>query len=588
MRRKNLRFLVCGVLLLAFSCAGLEKGTVSTTYAPAAAVKGSPVLPATALAGAFNFPKTTISSVKLVADGSDSVPGIGPMPEHAVVTGKMNERVSPVDGKTYAIGFEMRLPTNWNGRFFYQANGGTDGMVVPAYGNILGGGPLTNALKKGFAVISSDAGHAMESTEIGGGTFGIDPQARLDYGYNAVAQLTPMAKSLIKTYYGRFPDKSYLVGCSNGGRHAMVAASRHPEQYDGILAGSPGFELPKAAVAQLWGVDQFATISDMSAKTGRPDISTSFTPAELALVSKAIMAQCDGLDGVKDDMVTNFSECQSTFNIRAHVPTCTGPRDGTCLTLGQKVILASIFAGAKNSKGEALYVNWLWDPGISSANWRSWKFVSSITNRDPLAVGFIFSTPPLDPKVLNGTGNTLFDYASNWNGTGFDVDKDAPKIYATNPTYTESAMSFMVPPDLLMKKLPSTHTKLVVVHGSADGIFSVVDTMNWYDAFRKYWGNSASDLARLFVVPGMAHCGGGPACDQFDMVDALVAWVEAGKAPDSVVAKARGTGANMVNTEVPASWTPDRTRLLCSYPMVPRYDGAGDVETASSFSCVSP
>jgi feruloyl esterase len=526
--------------------------------------------------------------VKLVADGSESVPGIGPVPEHIVVAGKMNERVSPVDGKTYAIGFEMRLPTSWNGRFFYQANGGVDGIVVPAYGNIWGGGPLTNALKEGFAVISSDAGHTMEASEIGGGVFGIDPQARLDYGYNAVAQLTPMAKSLIKTYYGKFPDKSYMVGCSNGGRHAMVATSRSPEQYDGILAVSPGFDLPKAAVAQLWGVQQLATISDTNAKTGRPDISTSFTPDELELVSKAIVAQCDALDGVKDDMVTNFSKCQSTFDIRAHVPTCTGPRDGTCLTIGQKVILASLHAGAKNSKGEALYTNWLWDPGISSANWRSWKFVSSITNRDPLAVGFIFTTPPQDPAVLNGTGNTLFDYAANWNGTGFDVDRDAPKIYATNPLYTESAMSFMVPPDLLMKKLPLTHTKLIVVHGSADGIFSVVDTMNWYDAFRTYWGNSASDLARLFIVPGMAHCGGGPACDQFDMLDALVGWVETGKAPDSVVAKARGAGANMVNTEVPANWAPDRTRLLCSYPMVPKYDGTGSIEAASSFSCVSP
>jgi pimeloyl-ACP methyl ester carboxylesterase len=587
MNTKHLCVLICGVLLLATGCAGV-RGVVPSAFTPTAAVGGTPILPATALAGAFTYPNTTLKTVTLVPEGSENIVGIGAMREHVVVTGKMNERVSPVDGKTYAIGFEMRLPTNWNGRFFYQANGGVDGMVVKAYGKIWGGGPTTNALKKGFAVISSDAGHAMEAGTIGGGLFGIDPQARADYGYNAVAQLTPMAKNLIKTYYGKFPDKSYLVGCSNGGRHGMVAASRRPEQYDGILAVSPGYTLPKAAVAQLWGVQQYATISDMSAKTGRPDISTSFTPAELALVSDAIVSQCDAIDGVTDHMVTNISKCQTAFDIYAHIPTCTGARDGRCLTIGQKVILASVHAGARNSKGEALYVNFPWDPGISSANWRSWKFVSSITNRDPLAVGFIFTTPPQDPAVLNGTGNTLFDYAINWTGAGFNVDRDGPKIYATNSTYPESAISFMLPPDLLMKKLPSTHTKLIVAHGSADGIFSVADTVNWYNAFRAYYGNSASDLARLFIVPGMAHCGGGPACDQFDMVDALVTWVETGKAPDSVVAKARGTGANVVNTEVPATWSANRTRLLCPYPMVPKYDGTGNIEVATSFSCVAP
>jgi feruloyl esterase len=138
----------------------------------------------------------------------------------------MNERIG-VDGKPYAIGFEMRLPTAWNGRFFYQANGGLDGFVTPAYGDILGGAPDSNGLLKGFAVISSDAGHAFDrTTPIGGATFGLDPQARLDYGYNAVAQLTPMAKALIAAYYGKGPDRSYFVGTSNGGRHGFVTAQR--------------------------------------------------------------------------------------------------------------------------------------------------------------------------------------------------------------------------------------------------------------------------------------------------------------------------------------------------------------------------
>src|SRR4030042_1237610 len=153
----------------------------------------------------------------------------------------------------------MRLPTNWKGRLLYQANGGIDGSVVPAYGNNLGGGATSNGLLKGFAIISSDAGHPGTL----GPFFGIDPQARIDYGYNAVAELTPMAKSLISAYYGRKPVKSYFYGCSNGGRHAMVAASRYADQYDGILAGNPGFNLPKAAVSQPWGGRQGAQISEV-------------------------------------------------------------------------------------------------------------------------------------------------------------------------------------------------------------------------------------------------------------------------------------------------------------------------------------
>lgn len=588
MKKRRFWFILLGLILLVYGCGGGDKESH-----PTQAVGGKPVLGATAeeaakvLPSAFSYANTTITSVTFVPDGSVQVTGIGPMPEHVIVKGYMNKRVSPVDGKTYAISFEMRLPTNWNGRFFYQANGGLDGNVVAAYGGVGGGGPTSNALKKGFAVISSDAGHSTESGPIGSGLFGIDPQARIDYGYNAVAQLTPMAKALIKTYYGKFPDKSYLGGCSNGGRHAMVAASRYADQYDGILAGDPGFNLPQAAIAQLWGAQQYATISDINPSTGRPDINTSFTTNELNLVSKTIVAKCDTLDGVKDDMVLNWAKCQEVFDIYSDVPTCSGTRDGTCLTIGQKAVLSSVHAGMRNSAGTPLYVNFPWDPGISSSNWRFWKFTASLV-LDPVAVAFVFTVPPQDPAILNGTGTTIIDYVLNWLGTGFDVDRDASKIYATNSTYTESPMSFMTPPDPLMKKLPNTGTKLIVYHGTADPVFSVADTVKWYEAFKSYHGSSASQYARLFLIPGMAHCSGGPSCDQFDMLDALVKWVEEGVAPDSIVATARGTGANVVNTEVPATWAANRTRPLCAYPLVAKYKGTGNIEDASSFSCEMP
>ncbi len=371
----------------------------------------------------------------------------------------------------------------------------------------------------------------------------------------------------------------------------MVAASRYAKLYDGFLAGAPGFNLPQAAVAQLWGVQQYAPISQMGAN-GRPDVSTSFLPADTALVSDKILAKCDGVDGVVDNMVSDPLACQSVFDLDQDVPTCAGTatHDGTCLSLAQKSVLASVHKGARNSIGQALYTNFIWDVGIRAKGWRDWKFVNSTGPRDPVAVGFIFTTPPQNPAVLNGTGTTLLDYALNWPGAGagFDVDRDAPKIYATNSTYTESAMSFMTPPDLDMKQLWAKGGKLIIVQGAADPVFSVADTVNWYETLSARYKRRTTDFARLFIVPGMSHSSGGPACDQFDLVDALVKWVEEGIAPDVIMAKARGAGANVVNNEVPAEWAPNRTRPLCAYPAAPSYNGTGNIEDAASFSCVTP
>ncbi len=563
MKRKYVLLLFCTFLFVAIG------GEVN-------AKQGTTGIACTDLQAAFSYPNTTLTSVTPQAAGPVTSGGIVyNLPDHCVVKGKMNQRVGPIDNRAYAIGFEMRLPTSWNGRFLYQANGGIDGSVVPAYGIDLGGGPVSTGLIRGFAVISSDAGHTSD-----GGQFGIDPQARLDYGYNAVAQLTPMAKSLIKTYYGKKPDKSYLYGCSNGGRHAMVAASRYADQYDGILAGNPGFNLPKAAVSQIWGAQQYYTLTAPSTNIG-----SSFTPAEFALVGDAILAKCDALDGLVDNMVTNQFACQTVFNLNEDVPTCSGARDSTCLTAAQKAVLADIMAGAKNSAGEPLYTNFLWDPGIKGSNWSFWEFFAS-TFLDPGAVAFIFTTPPdyppQTPAAFNGTTYTL-----NLGGIGFITDVDAPKIFATSGPYTESSMSFMTPPDLTMSGLFDHKSKLLVFHGTADAVFAVADTIKWYEDFQDTWGGRAKTAARLFLVPQMNHCGGGPSCDQFDMLDALLKWVENGRVPNSIVAKARGAGANAVNTEVPATWAPDRTRLLCAYPKVAKYIGKGSIEDAASFRCVS-
>lgn len=494
-----------------------------------------------------------------------------PAPAHCLVQGRMNDRVSPVDGNRYAIGFEMRLPLEWNGRFFYQANGGLDGVVIPAVGGIGGGGPTSTALQMGFAVISSDAGHAGSL----GPRFGIDLQARLDYGYNAVAQLTPMAKNLIAKAYGRGPDRSYFGGCSNGGRHAMVAAARSPGQYDGIIAGDPGYNLPRAAVAQLYGAQQYAKVA-AATSAGQPDLQTAFTPAELKLVADRVLARCDALDGLADGIVADVKSCKSRFHLENDVPTCIGARDGQCLTSAQKTVLSSVFAGAHNSFGKPIYNTFPFDAGISGSNWREWKFASPAT-RDAGAVAFIFASPPMADRPA-GLPFAL----------GFDMDTDAPTIYASSGIYSESAMSFMPPPEPdNLAVLRERGAKLIVYHGTSDPVFSSDDTAEWYERLQVANGGDASAFARYFPVPGMNHCAGGPATDQFDMLTALVGWVEQGQAPARVVASARGPGAATANPEAPAGWSPHRTRPLCPYPQVAAYTG-GDIETAASFACRAP
>ena len=517
------------------------------------------------LATTFRFAHTRITSAGPVPSGALRWGGdaIG---AHCLVQGEMYRRTSPQDGRSYAIGFEMRLPEAWNGRFFYQANGGTDGRVATALG---GGGPVPAvALQQGFAVISADAGHSGADDA----SFGIDFQARLDYGYQAAARLTPMAKALIAAAYGKPPDRSYFGGCSNGGRHTFVAMTRMPEEYDGYLAGAPGYRLPLAAIANQFGAKRYATIA-----TSESDLSTAFTSSERAAVSAAVLARCDALDGAGDGLIQDTTACQAAFAFDRDVPTCGGDRDGTCLSAAQKAAIAPIFSGAVDGNGDAFYAGFPFDSGHASRDSSFWEFVVPL-RIDSAATAMIWGVPPADPSTFDGAAYAL----------STPIDEMLAAVAATDATYRESALSFMQPvnpTDLAVVR--DRGAKVIVYHGVSDAIFSVNDTTAWYEDLRASNGGDASSFARFFRVPGMAHCGGGPSTDQFDLLTPLVRWVENGEAPDSVVARARGPGnAVGVNPDVPSGWSPDRSRPLCPYPKVARSRaGATELETADSFSC---
>lgn len=591
--------------LLLAACGGSDSGDESKSLPQLAEAKAGTLSACTALAG-FSFAGTTITAATQVDAGAvtSSADGVTlSLPAHCLVQGTMNPRTG-IDGKPYAIGFEMRLPNAWNGRFFHQVNGGNDGAIntdtTRAFGRKGGGSPTSNGLIEGFAVLSSDAGHkpdaayASDATTgmgIGGQVFALDPQARRDYGYAAVGTLTPMAKALVAAAYGRGPDRSYMVGCSNGGRHGMVAAARYAADYDGILAGDPGFNLPRSRVAEEWDSQALMSIAQSTDPvTGRPAIWSALSAADMAYVDSRIVAKCDALDGATDGMVSDVKACQAAFSLAADVATCaagTAP-NGSCISRAQKQVLARIFAGPKNSDGKALYADWPWAGGIGAGGWRFWKMgVSNGAGTGAAKYGlnqvfsssaaYIFTTPPADPAVVTGLGATLIDWT-----LAYDFDQAEALINGTTSTFTESSMSFMTPPNpTKLATLRDRGAKLMVFHGTADPVFSYNDTLAWYKGLAEENGGDAGAFARVYAVPGMNHCSGGPATDQFDMVTSLVNWVEKGQAPESVVATARTVAQNADLGTVPAG----RARPLCAYPKVARYKGSGSLEDAANFAC---
>jgi Tannase and feruloyl esterase len=550
-RRSGLRALMISVTVATLAgCGGGGSGGTST------ALNCSDVT--TAKLNLSGLVVTT--SVANAASGAAS--SAASYPAHCQVTGTINQRTG-IDGKTYAIGFDIRLPaTGWNGKFFYSGDAGIDGGFNDPLGSTAVGG-TTNAVTLGYAVASSDGGHSSSGLD---GSFGLDPQARVDYGYNALGTLAPLAKNIVGEFYGTPATRSYYAGCSKGGQSGMVAAARFADQFDGIVAGDPGFNLPKAAVEELYDNQQFATVN--------ANITQAFSPADLALVSTSILAKCDALDGAADGMVNDVAACKAAFNFATDVPQCASgvAPDGTCLSATQKTALANIFAGAKGTSGDLLYSDWPWDPGIAGSNWTFWKtFLNA--QIAPVAMGNVFATPPAPVIAAFSPATTAYWQAFDVNG-GFEL------IYGTNAAFTESSMSFMTPPNPNHLTTLKAKSKLIVYHGTGDPVFSSNDTTNWYNNLRAADASAAS-YARLFLVPGMNHCGGGPATDNFDMLTALVSWVEQGTAPDTVKATV-ATG----NADKPAAWSASRSRPLCAYPKkAVLVSGAADLESASSFSC---
>lgn len=540
-------------------------------------------------------------------------------PPYCHVVGVINKRVSAQDPDhfTYGIGFEINLPDSWVGRLEVQGGGGTDGSVQ----NPLGTAGVE--LSEGWVVAADDGGHedavnpafgwSDDDANAGGsGHFGIDEQARVDYGYNGILQTTVMAKLIIANYYGRRADYSYLSGCSNGGRDGMVALQRFPELFDGVISGNPGFDLPRAAIGEAWNEQALAPLATRSDVNGQPYLPDTFPSQDVAVVSAAVLSACDALDGLVDGIIDNFPACTNervypaldAFTCKPGGAHGNTPHGGACLTSAQVSALKKIFAGARNSNGEPLYTGWYWDAGVwdppsaFGAGFQLWNIglpqpPGTLVN-DAInltlgagAIPMIFTNPPAVTPVAGPNGQEAFIFH-------YDFDVDAPTIFKSAPGYPQSPMQFMTGVSLDLQPFKRRGGKLIIYASVNDGIFSGVDIVNWYGAMDRAMGD-ASDFARLFMVPNMAHCGGGPATSSFaaNMLEAITDWVEKGIAPDRIVAANTNTASpfpsgGIFDPRVAQNFPTGGTRPLCPYPQQSRYTGSGPTNDAASFVCHAP
>lgn len=467
-----------------------------------------------------------------------------PAPEHCLVRLMVGARPSGLPDLSYGTGIELRMPREWNGRLLFQGGGGLNGVLLPAVGRVTG---FPSALERGFAVVSTDGGHRGRNNI--DARFGVDQQARLDFAYQAVERTTHLAKSFIDAFYGRRPERSYFMGCSTGGREAMLAAQRLPLEFDGVVAGNPSWNLTRIAANQIWSLQTVMGIAPRDA-SGRPDPSRAFSDVQLQAVAAAALKRCDALDGLADGLIHDFRACD--FHPRQLECGATdAPGPGQCLSKEQVTALDRIFGGARDPAGRRLYGSFPWDTGIAGPAWRGMHLGTQGGQPANATLGAEtlrwFALTPPDPDL----DPLQFEF-----GRDFDRTLETAAINDANGTQHTT--------------FAARGGKLIVYHGLSDQGMSTESLVDWYERLTPRADGGAQSWARLFLVPGMSHCGGGQSTDRFDMLEAVQAWVEHGRAPDRVLA----SGAAF----------PGRTRPLCPYPTVARYVG-GNPEDAASFAC---
>jgi feruloyl esterase len=448
------------------------------------------------------------------------------------------------------IKIEVWMPASgWNGKFRGQGNGGFAGEIDYR--------SLGLAISQGYASAGTDTGHGPDGTSASWALG--HPEKIIDFGYRAVHEMTSVGKAAVKAFYGDGPQHSYFAYCSNGGRQALMEAQRYPEDYDGILAGAPANYWTHLLSSALW---------DAQATTSNP---ASYIPtSKIPTIAKAVNAACDAKDGVADGVLNDPRQC----HFDPGTLLCKATDSDACLTQPQVTALKKLYQGAHDSHGKEIFPGFLPGGEDGQGGWPLW-----ITGEGPgKSLLFAFG---------EGFFANMVYEKSDWDYKKANLDEAvaaADKKFSNVLNATETNM----------KPFESRGGKLIIYHGWNDSAISALNTINYYESVESKMGKQEADsFLRLYMVPGMQHCGGGPGPDIFGQMGfstsndpqhniymALEQWVEKGAAPSTIIAtKQSGEGA---------AAGVKMTRPLCAYPQIAKYKGIGDTNDAANFVCAAP
>ena len=449
-----------------------------------------------------------------------------PLPAYCRVEGMINRRTG-VGGEEFGISFALAMPDKWNGDFLMQGGGGSNGIVLAPLG--LNAAGDTPGLIRGFAVASTDTGHKSHHSGFDF-AFMRDQQAYLDFAYLANADVATLAKQLIAQHYGKPAAFSYFSGCSTGGREGMILSQRYPAIFNGIISGDPAMRtgLSNLAIGR-WIPIAFNQIAPKDAN-GKPILEQAITDNDRKLIRDALIKRCDAKDGLADGLISDPLGCDFDPEMLA----CKGETNDSCVAPEKAAAIKKALGGPKTSSGNQVYAAFLYDAGITNG-------------------------PPFRGLLSPGPG--VFGPATT--DMTMDVDKEA--LAAIQPLVDSMSTN--------LNTFSAHGGKLIFYHGDSDPWFSPLDTFAYYKDMAAANGGleAVSSWSQFYFVPGMSHCGGGQALDQFDLLGAIVNWVEKGTAPSSVIATGKAFQG--------------RSRPLCPYPKHAQYKGAGNPEDANSFEC---
>jgi feruloyl esterase len=455
------------------------------------------------------------------------------------------------------IHFELLLPQEWNGKFVMGGGGGFVGSVM----NIA---LLYGALESGYATVGTDTGHEGHPLDASWALH--RPDRLVNFGHQAVHRTAVAAKALITAHYGRGIARNYFVGCSRGGGQALMEAQRYPEDFEGIVAGAPAYDWTNGLGAGPTQINQH-----MYPDPKKLDYAV-ISPEQEELIGSRILAECDHLDGLEDGILNDPRQC--TFDVDSLA--CGRGQTKGCLGDAQLRAAKAIYDGPQDSEGKSLFPGFPFGGERSPMGWSRWLTgglgrASSAAQFHPGAVTSDYPVPVV-PSTLFGFGQGVMKYFiyqdPSWSYVGYRFDRfreDAAAVAATlNAT----------DPDL--SAFRRRGGKLLMYTGWSDMAITALGTIAYYDEVVKHDSSAAEDV-RLFMMPGVDHCAGGVGPSYVNFLDQIDGWVEAGAATDEIEAHWLDRDAK-----------PSGSRLLCAYPKVAEYDGAGDPRAATSFRCAEP